>query len=276
MFNIYYINYAKAYEIAMLIDNKISESLVKEEEQVGNKNLESDTDTSALENLPVLKNYVPKLSIKGSYEGTITNKIIDTVKVISTHSTILNPIYQKSREVTKLEEKNIGDLIKIKNVSLEIANEDEVFTAKTLLSGIIEKVPVNGVGNFDVATLLEVMYKDYSYILNGKLPQKRFRNNKNDEIIIKIPMKAEGEMENQYNISDLEIGVVTIVGIYRGKYFKNELVRKLNKFDGNDQTQQSNNDDEITIESEDDDLEEEINRKVHYIDVIAIVQDINL
>ena len=276
MFNIYYINYAKAYEIAMLIDNKISESLVKEEEQVGNKNLESDTDTSALENLPVLKNYVPKLSIKGSYEWTKTNKIIDTVKVISTHSTILNPIYQKSREVTQLEEKNIGDLIKIKNVSLEIANEDEVFTAKTLLSGIIEKVPVNGVGNFDVATLLEVMYKDYSYILNGKLPQKRFRNNKNDEIIIKIPMKAEGEMENQYNISDLEIGVVTIVGIYRGKYFKNELVRKLNKFDGNDQTQQSNNDDEITIESEDDDLEEEINRKVHYIDVIAIVQDINL
>lgn len=276
MFNIYYINYAKAYEIAMLIDNKILEEIVKENERVGNKNFESGTDASKLKDLPVLGKYIPSVNINGTFEGTKTNKVIDTVKVVSTHSTILNPIYQKSREVTKLEEKNIGDLIKIKNVSLEIANEDEVFTAKTLLSGIIEKVPVNGVDNLDVATLLEVMYKDYSYILNGKLPKKRFRNNENEEIIIKIPMKADGEMENQYNISDLEIGVVTIVGIYRGKYIKNELVGKLNKFDRNDQNQQSDNNDEIIIESEDDNLEEEINKQVHYIDVIAIVQDINL
>lgn len=276
MFNIYYINYAKAYEIAMLIDNRILEEVVKENEHVGNKNFESGVDASKLNGLPVLGKYIPSLNINGTFEGAKTNKVIDTVKVVSTHSTILNPIYQKSREVTKLEEKNIGDLIRIKNVSLEIANQDEVFTAKTLLSGIIEKVPVNGVGNFDVATLLEVMYKDYSYILNGKLPSKRFKNNENEEIIIKIPMKAEGEMENQYNVSDLEIGIVTIVGIYRGKHLKNELVRKLNKFDGNDQNQQSDNNDEIIIESEDDDLEEETNKQVHYIDVIAIVQDINL
>ena len=32
MFNIYYINYAKAYEIAMLIDNKILESKMKEKD----------------------------------------------------------------------------------------------------------------------------------------------------------------------------------------------------------------------------------------------------
>ena len=30
MFNIYYINYAKAYEIAMLLDNKIIEEITKE------------------------------------------------------------------------------------------------------------------------------------------------------------------------------------------------------------------------------------------------------
>lgn len=29
MFNIYYINYAKAYEIAMLLDNKITEEITK-------------------------------------------------------------------------------------------------------------------------------------------------------------------------------------------------------------------------------------------------------
>ena len=34
MFNIYYINYAKAYEIAMLLDNKILEQIKKEKTSV--------------------------------------------------------------------------------------------------------------------------------------------------------------------------------------------------------------------------------------------------
>ena len=32
MFNLYYINYAKAYEIAMLLDNRILEQKTKEKE----------------------------------------------------------------------------------------------------------------------------------------------------------------------------------------------------------------------------------------------------
>ena len=35
MFNIYYINYAKAYEIAMLLDNKILEQITKEHNAEG-------------------------------------------------------------------------------------------------------------------------------------------------------------------------------------------------------------------------------------------------
>ena len=43
-------------------------------------------------------------------------------------------------------------------------------------------------------------------------------------------MQAENEMENQYSISDLEIGKVTLVGIYRGRYDGKELDAKLNRF----------------------------------------------
>ena len=36
------------------------------------------------------------------------------------------------------------------------------------------------------------------------------------EIIIKIPMEIQSEFENKYNINDLLIGHVSIVGIYKG------------------------------------------------------------
>lgn len=82
-------------------------------------------------------------------------------------------------------------------------------------------------------------------------------------------MQAENEMENQYSISDLEIGKVTVVGIYRGCFNGNELESKLNKFshqtDGNDAPH------DLNIAGDDD---EEETDKVHYIDIIAIVQDI--
>ena len=38
MFNIYYLNYAKAYEIAMLLDNKILDQITKEHNSEGNVN----------------------------------------------------------------------------------------------------------------------------------------------------------------------------------------------------------------------------------------------
>lgn len=44
MFNIYYINYTKAYEIAMLIDNKMLESKTKEKEGTVSGHIEGDFD----------------------------------------------------------------------------------------------------------------------------------------------------------------------------------------------------------------------------------------
>lgn len=35
--------------------------------------------------------------------------------------------------------------------------------------------------------------------------------------MLTIPMTFENDFENSYNIYDLQVGTVTIVGIYRGK-----------------------------------------------------------
>ena len=269
MFNIYYINYAKAYEIAMLLDNKVQEQITKERNTEGRATGNVETGIKGLTEVPFIEKYLPKLSLNGEITGTKSGKVIDTVKVITTKSTILEGIYKKAKEVFGLNDKIIGNLIKIKNVSLEIKNENDVLGAKTMLSGAFGNIAVEGIGDVNLPMLLEVLFKDSAYILEGVLPAKRFR--KTEKIIIKIPMQAENEMEHQYSLSDLEIGQVTIVGIYRGCFKREELDKKLNRFE----KQEGDDTIDVGIESDDDNvLTQETGEEIHYIDVIAIVQDI--
>ena len=271
MFNIYYINYAKAYEISMLIDNKILESKIKEKDSSVDGNVGAGVNLTSLATAPFIGKYMPKLDVDGSVTGTKSSKVIDTVKVITTKSTILDRIYSKAKEVSKLQDKAIGNLIKIRNVSLKVKNENDILGVKTLLSGAIKDIAVEGVGNVDFSSFLEAIFKDSAYILEGVLPKEKFK--KAERVVIKIPMQAENEMENQYSISDLEIGKVTLVGIYRGRYDGKELYAKLNRFleKSEDETMSAQ---EAGIVS-DDDTEEEKLTTVHYIDIIAVVQDIN-
>lgn len=266
MFNIYYINYTKAYEIAMLIDNKMLESKTKEKGGTVSGHMEGEFDEAPLVKIPFIGKYMPAFDFSGEVTGEKSSKVIDTVKVITTKSTILDRIYAKAKETQKIRNKEMGSLIRLKDVSLKVKNENDILGAKTLLSGAIGDIAVDGVGNVNLSTLLEVMFKDSSYVLEGILPKSK--EGKEEKIYIKIPMQAENEMENQYSISDLEIGKVTIIGIYRGCFNENELDDKLNKF--SKQTDDNDASCDIDIASDD----EEETGEVHYIDVIAIVQDI--
>ena len=67
-------------------------------------------------------------------------------------------------------------------------------------------------------------------------------------------MSAKNEMESQYSISDIEIGKVTVIGIYRGEFTKSIVESKINRNISNSSG----------------------NSKVHYIDVISIIQEINV
>lgn len=269
MFNIYYINYAKAYEIAMLIDNKILENITKERTTEGELTGIAETATGGLTDIPLVGKYLPKLSLNGELVGSKSSKVIDTVKVITTKSTILELIYKKAKEVWKLSDKTVGNLVKIRNVSLEIENENDILGAKTFLSGAFGDIAVDGIGNVNLPTLLEVLFKDSAYILEGVLPAKRFGDE--EKIVIKIPMQAENEMENQYSLSDLEIGNVTVVGIYRGCFKRKELNKKLNRFAKNQEDV-----DDVGIESDEENgVKKSPEDKLHYIDVISIVQDIS-
>lgn len=287
MFNIYYINNEKASEISMLFDNEIVEKItrIKNTELVLSGDM--DANTGDISKVPIIGKYLPSVDLNGNLSHNRSNRVEDTVKVVSSKSTILKPIYDKAKEIRSLDDNKVGNLIKIKGVYLTVVNAKEVRASKALMSGLIRQVPVEGVGDINFTSLMEVMFKDSAYILCGKLPN---RFGTDEHMMLKIPMSAENEMESQYSISDIEIGKVTILGIYCGKFKRSEIECKINRMmqlsdDGKENQDKSTDVDDTGMDIEDgvrDEEKKNINDSfntpdmVHYIDVIAIIQDLNV
>jgi len=259
MFNIYYINYVKAYEIAMLIDNQILTSKTSEQKNEVSGNAEGDVDLNIFKNIPIFGNLMPSLDITGGIAGSKMQTAIDTIQVVHTKSTILRTIYNKCDVVKSKKDFEIGKLVKIENISLGINNLDEVQGLKALLSGFVNKIPIEGLGDINLISLINIFSKYSNYILEGKIAK--------DDVVIRIPIKAEEEFESQYSIFDLNIGTVTILGIYRGKFNKSTLISKIEDI-GKDKSQ-----DEIRIIETEGGLKK-IDGKAHFIDVIGIIQEL--
>ena len=214
MFNIYYINYEKATEISMLIDNQVIESITRTKGKETSAEGEGDVFTDPLAKIPLIGKHIPTFSFDGSLSHSRSKQVEDTIKVVSTKSTMLRPLYEKATEVKKLSDSKVGNLIKIKGVNLSVVNLSDVLAIKTLLNGLIKQIPVND-DNLDLTSIFPVLFKDSTYVIEGKFKQKI---DDIEEFIIKIPMNSEAEFESNYSVSDLEIGDVTVIGIYRGKF----------------------------------------------------------
>lgn len=271
----------------MLFDNEIVEKITR----IKNTDLllagEGDAKTSAASKIPVIGQYLPSIDLNGNISYNKSKRVEDTVKVVSSKSTILRPIYKKAKEVRRLDDSKVGNLVKIKDVYLTVVNSDDVMATKALMSGLVSQVPVEGIGNINFSSLMEVVFKGSAYVLCGELPH---RFGTNEHMMLKIPMSAENELESQYSISDIEIGKVTVLGIYRGEFMQSDVERKINRMMALNEKNTPKQDKEIDVCDECMDIEdgvpEEFKKdipnssvaqgKVHYIDVIAIIQDLNV
>lgn len=248
---------------------------------------DADATTSAASKIPVIGQYLPSIDLNSNLSHNRSNRVEDTVKVVSSKSTILKPIYEKSKEVRRLDDSKVGNLVKIKDVYLTVVNSDDVMATKALMSGLVNQVPVEGIGNMNFTSLMDVIFKGSAYVLCGKLPH---RFGTDEYMMLKIPMSAENEMESQYSISDIEIGKVTVLGIYRGEFERCDVERKINRMMALNDSGKKNQEQSIDIQDSGMDIEDGVREedkrdilnasvmqgKVHYIDVIAIIQDINV
>jgi hypothetical protein len=283
IFNIYYINFPKVYEIKMMLGNIIL--LNKELER--NENFESGADFGAKFDIGTkfFKLFNIEADGKGRVAGSTAQKVLETFEVKTTKSVILNDVIENSKNIQDFKNVNEGELIRIDNVSLSLENEPELRVVKLFTSDAFKGMNVPGANGFDMNNLFNSMFKDYAYKLKGTI------TNLLENILIKIPLTFESEFESSYSVDDLFIGKISLVGLYKGKIKLSELRNSLEFFQeiGNMQQLVSNKnveDDEIQNSQYEDEIAPNSfnpfisslhdDKEYHYIDILSIIQIINI
>lgn len=268
LFNTYYINYPKVFEIAMLIDNKIKinaeESIKKQKGYRQGYGIQSAFN---VKKLPI------QGDMSGEYSELINHEYKEIQEIKNTYSTYLREILKKCKKVEVLKNLHNGDLVKIDNVKIKIWNNEEILQANSIISGAFNGNTVDTYSDgqafkININSLTNMILKDYKYYLMCTKGGQKF--------YIDIPMSAEKEFENKYSIYDLEIGSVNIIGIYRTKHYnpKNKTTYSKLQELGNKQNT------EIDEMKSSRDSEKNKNQLIElkeapYIDLIAIIQDLS-
>ena len=270
LFSLYYINLDKVYELRMIRNNFIQE----------NRILENRIDAKSTHSVNAglsssLKGILSSdIGVTSSFDSLKSVRISDSFAVKQTKSNILSDILEMEERKDNLSLVSDGELIRLDNLKLKLENEQLIRLFKILSQNIIKGQVANGI---DINKALNSLAKDYSYLLSTTF------NDKN--IIIKIPMSADGEFENKYSIDDLLIGNICIIGVYKGTIKGAELNSNFDFFAnlGNIPSQTNNMEDEIQSSSEENLVQPyalsttlKENGEYVFIDLLAIFQSIKV
>lgn len=280
IFNIYYINFPKVYEIKMMLSNVISinKQTTNELTGEGQASLKTKLGINFMDWFK-LGDFEAGADLKGSG----SRKVFETFEIKTTKSVILSDVIEKAKVQNDFVKVKEGELIRIDDVKLSLENEDELRVVKFINSGAFKDLVAPGTNGFDMNNLFNSMFKDYAYKIKGKV------TNSEENILIKIPLTFESEFESSYSVDDLFVGKVSIIGIYKGKINVDELKNSFQYFQElgelqNLMSKKNTDEDEIQeshypnessnsamyFKSSGDGTE------FHYIDLLAIVQNVNI
>mgnify|MGYP000741879392 CR=1 FL=1 len=250
-FNIYYLNFSKVYEIAMMINNVILTKIETDKSSSFEEQYGFTSSISAQGTKQFLDGIKASISADAKETSTSSSKVVESLDVKTTKSILLRRIIEQCASVTLLDNSVEGDLVKVNRVKLELLNEESLRQFLILRRDALKGMRVEGM----------------------KEPVS--------EIIIKIPMEIQSEFENKYNINDLLIGHVSIVGIYKGivgeefitsntfTFFQEAGARKEKQEETASKIIKSNTQpvshNTETKKSDDD---------YHFVDTLAIIQDV--
>lgn len=275
-FNIYYLNFSKVYEIAMMINNVILTKIETDKSSSFEEQYGFTSSLSAQGTKQFLDGIKASISADAKETSTSSSKVVESLDVKTTKSILLRRIIDQCASVTLFDSSAEGDLVKVDRVKLELLNEESLRQFLILRRDALKGMRVEGM---EVNNLVSSMLQDYAYILKGFVYDENM-NKPVSEIIIKIPMEIQSEFENKYNINDLLIGHVSIVGIYKGivseefitsntfTYFQEVGARKKKQEAINEKIIKSNSH-PVPY-----DTTKKSNSNYHFIDTLAIIQDV--
>ncbi|OHT29681.1 hypothetical protein BAX94_07900 [Elizabethkingia meningoseptica] len=278
IFNIYYINFPKVYEIKMMLSNVISlnKEITKDITGEGQASMKSKLGINFMDWFKL-----GEIEAAGELKGSKSKKVFETFEIKTTKSVILNDIIEKSKIVNDYSTIQEGELLRIDNVKLSLENEDELRIVKFINSGAFKDLVAPGTNGFDMNNLFNSMFKDYAYKIKGSA-------NGNDNILIKIPLTFESEFESSYSVDDLFVGKVSVIGLYKGKIKIDDLKNSFQYFQELGELQNA-----FPVNKEEEEIEESHYKidntnnqpfsfkssgdgnEYHYIDLLAIIQNVN-
>ena len=280
IFNIYYINFPKVYEIKMMLSNVISinKQTTNELTGEGQASLKTKLGINFMDWFK-LGDFEAGADLKGSG----SRKVFETFEIKTTKSVILSDVIEKAKVQNDFVKVKEGELIRIDDVKLSLENEDELRVVKFINSGAFKDLVAPGTNGFDMNNLFNSMFKDYAYKIKGKI------TNSEENILIKIPLTFESEFESSYSVDDLFVGKVSIIGIYKGKINVDELKNSFQYFQElgelqNLMSKKNTDEDEIQESHYSNESSNSAmyfkssgdGTEFHYIDLLAIVQNVNI
>ena len=274
-FNIYYLNFSKVYEIAMMINNVICTKIEKEHTENFEKQHGYTSSFSAQGTKIFLDGIKASISANTTETTASSAKVIESMDVKTTKSLLLRRIIEQCKTSGRLNSHKEGDLVKLDNVKLKLLNEDNLRQFMILRRDALKGVRFEGM---EVNNLIGSILQDYAYLLKGTVS---FDNGEVDELIIKIPMEIQSEFENKYSINDLRIGHVSIVGIFKGRVPEDFVTSNTFTYfqeAGNKKKQETSQTAKI-IKSNSGPIEASVyptsQEESYFIDVLAIIQNVS-
>lgn len=278
IFSLYYINIDKVYEIAMLLNNKIITGGTRENETGSSVDIKTSLGINS--NLSYLEAIKGELGLSQEVHDSVKSKVLENFDVKTTKSNMLARIISKAKDYDNASK--VGDLVRLRNVTLSLMNEEESYAVtKMILNGAFKDTKISSNSDdmqieFDLSAMINSLLKDCAYELECKIQEIKF--------LITIPMTFENDFENSYNIYDLQAGSVTVIGINRGVrkhkkrmslqdiFSEKDSLTKNGKYEDQELQLESSieeNQNIIPPKNDEDDESETV------IDVIAIIQEIN-
>ncbi|MCE9676843.1 hypothetical protein LPC27_13790 [Paraclostridium bifermentans] len=280
LFNLLYVNTSKVHEIAMLIDNKVMKTV--EKEQISEELLKSSYSYGLKSNLATSDSSIQK-------EENSKKRVYENFDVKTTKSIMLRKIYDKIKEDNNNQygKLKIGQLVTFNEVALERRNVDDTVMILNVLQD--SKIKNQGDENIEINMnkMMEKMLDDFT--IDYVFEQSKKGSIPNSKYIFQLPYKSNENFENGYQHNDLQLGTLSLIGIYRGEidFSKRESVSSkflemMSDTYNNSTSTQSDDVMKSSIAQSSQQLlpfefkHNKLNEKYHLIDIIAIIQELNI
>nr|WP_307992546.1 hypothetical protein [uncultured Niameybacter sp.] len=272
-FNIYYLNITKVYEISMLIENIIATSIQRENSKSKENSWSRKSSISTgMDSKQYLASLKGGIDYSAGEKNNISSKMIESLEVKTTKSILLGKIIPNCHTINTFSDNEEGDLIKIDKVKLKHADEERQRQISILKKEAFKGMRVEGL---DINNLIGSMLHDYSYILEGNVQDMA------EKIMLKIPSEMNAEFESKYSIDDILIGNVSLIGIYKGVVDRENISKNNFQYLIELGEHQKKSEGKIIPSIEEDKVQSferrarNRNEKYHFIDILAIIQEVN-